>query len=215
MNSHNSIDVPGQILFSDSSGKIKSKPIISTQHTFFLDEAISEPANYRDEIHTLVHANDGDAIDIVINSPGGMMHTALAYCEAIKFSRASVTAVILGECASAATIIALNCPQVLVTDSAEFMIHTASFGSWGKSNNVKDHVDFTNSQVNTLIESTYAGFLTAKEIEKVKAGVEFWFNADETRERFQKRMTYIQNQARRAEREAKKIILGDGGNIDA
>lgn len=211
----NNTDVPGQLLFSESGGRIKSKPIVSAQHTFFLDEAISEPAHYRDEIHTLVHASEGDMIDIVINSPGGQIHTALAYCEAINFSRASITAVILGECASAATIIALNCPQVIVTDSAEFMIHTASFGTWGKTHNVKDYVDFTNQQINSLIEKTYAGFLTTKEIDKVKNGVEFWFNADETRDRFQKRMAYVQKQTKRAERAARSIILSEGGNINA
>lgn len=188
------------ILQSQTRLKARSKQF--SEFTFFLDEPIGSPSEYRDEIHTIVNASEIDTINIIINSPGGQLSTAQALVEAIKISEATINAVIMGECSSAATIIALNCPNVIVLDSAEFMIHTAKFGSWGNTNNVKDHVDFNQKQINKLIDATYTGFLTKQEIEKVKLGVEFWFDAEETRKRLENRIKFVEKEEKKKNKKA-------------
>lgn len=184
------------------NNRIKQQVRQFREFTFFIDEPIGEPSKYREELHTLLTASENDAITLVINSPGGQLNTAAALVECIKNTEAQVTALILQECSSAATFIALNCPQVIVSDSAEFMIHTGRFGSVGTANNVKDHVSFTVAQINKMIDETYVGFLNAAELEQVKNGVEFWFDAEETKRRFRNRTKYLVQQ----EKKRKKAI---------
>lgn len=162
------------------------------RHDVFLDTEIAEPLYYRDFISLLFNSNENDNINICINSPGGHLNTALAIIEGIKHSNAEVTAVIMGECYSAASMIALNCHNVIVLDSANMMIHTASFGTAGNTGNVKAYTDFTVKEVEKLLVSTYQGFLHKDEIEKIKTGVEIWLSADDIRKRMETRMKHLE-----------------------
>lgn len=157
----------------------------------FLDTEIGEPMLYRDLISLLFNADENATVNIFINSQGGHLNTAMAIIEAIKHSNAMVTGVILGECYSAASMIAMHCHNVAVLDSANMMIHTASFGTAGSTGNVKAYTDFTVKEVEKLLMSTYEGFLSKDEIEKVKTGVEIWLDADEIRKRMEARVKLL------------------------
>ena len=201
MNDDGQLDI-GNFIWGN---RIKRQVRNFNEYTFFLDEPIGDPNKYREELHTLLSASENDSITFVINSPGGQLSTAASIIECIKNSEAQITALILQECSSAATMIALNCPNVIVSDSAEFMIHTGKFGTGGNANNVIDHVKFTVAQLYKLIDETYAGFLTVSEIEQVKIGVEFWFDAEETKRRFRNRYNYLQKREKqRLKSETKK-----------
>lgn len=176
----------------NQSNRIKISKNISNNITIILDEELTKPSDYRDEVWTIMNAGEEDDTIILCNSMGGSLSTALMFREALLMSASPSTAIIAHECSSAATIIALSCDNVGVLDSAEFMIHTAKFGSGGNTNNVKDHVDFTHKQIHKLIDDVYTGFLTKDEIEKVKLGKEFWFDADETRIRLNNRAKFIE-----------------------
>lgn len=170
--------------------EIISKTIPVNYHTVFLDENIVEPAEYRELISLLLNSSELDTIDIVINSGGGRLDAARAIIESIKACAGSVKATIVGECHSAASMIALNCPEVVVLDSAQMMIHEASWGVIGKGSNNKSQNDFIHRTTEKLVRETYGGFLTAKEIEQVLSGVEMWFDADEIHERVIKLKKY-------------------------
>lgn len=195
-----------QLMFiQPPSQRIRVNKRQSTEYTIFLDDEITEPSNYRDEIFSIINSSEFDEISIILNTVGGSLSTALAFKEVLQLCPATSTAVLIGECSSAGTIIALACNNVAVLDSATFMIHTAKFGSGGTTNNVKDHVDFTHAQINKLIDSTYVGFLSKAEIEQVKLGKEFWFNADEIRERLQNRAKYFEQlEKKKAPKKSKK-----------
>lgn len=173
------------------------------RHDVFLDTDIGEPFIYRDFISILFNANENDIINICINSPGGNLNSAVAIIEGIKHSNANVTGVIMGECYSAASMIALSCHNIIVLDSANMMIHTASFGAAGNTGNVKAYTDFTVNEVEKLILSTYSGFLSKDEIDKVKTGVEIWLSADDIRKRMENRMKYIEELEKNQEEQAK------------
>ena len=171
---------------------INSTPISATQYDVFLDQEISEPANYRELNFLLNTASENDQFNLYINSPGGHLNTALMIIESLKVTNATTTAIIQGECHSAASMITMYCQEVAVLDSAHMMVHTATYGTVGNTGNVKAHTEFTTRQVEKLIDDTYAGFLTSEEIEKVKIGVEFWFDAEEIRARLERRTEYLQ-----------------------
>lgn len=157
-------------------------------HDVFLDSDIEEPSRYRDLISILFNATEEDSVHLFINSGGGNLDTALAIVEGLKNTKAEVTAVLIGACHSAASIISMYCHQVVVMDNAYSMVHTASFGSAGNVGNVKSHTEFTVRQVEKLLDDTYEGFLNKEEMVKVKQGVELWFSSEEIRERMENRV---------------------------
>lgn len=173
-------------------------------HDVFIDSEITEPSDYRELISLLFNASEEDSFNFFINSGGGHLNTALAIIEGLKHTNANVTAVLVGECHSAASMITMYCHEMAVLDSAHMMIHTASYGTVGNTGNVKAYTDFTTKQVENLLHATYEGFLTKEEITKIKLGVELWFDADEIRDRIQNRIKFLEEKAKQEEAEETK-----------
>jgi ATP-dependent protease ClpP protease subunit len=182
-------------------GAPQSSMIRASRHTInnfrvFLDENIGEAKKYRDLIDALVSAGQHDEFNLFINNGGGYLYTALAIIEAIKASQATVRAIVVGECHSAASIITLSCHEIMITDAASMMVHSASFGSGGFAHNVKHHADFSVAQMGVLFDEVYGGFLTDTEIKELKNGREFWFNAKQIAKRVESRMKHQQAKAK-------------------
>lgn len=171
----------------------------------FLDDDIEEPSRYRELLAVLFNASEDDTINLVLNSNGGSLDSALAIVEGLKTTHAKVTAVLIGACHSAASIISMYCHQVVVLDSAYSMVHTASFGSAGNTNNVKAHTEFTVRQVEKLLNDTYEGFLTKDELAKVKTGVELWFDAEDIRKRMESRIKFLQAKIRKTKKKQEVV----------
>jgi len=170
----------------------------------FLDGDIDEPSDYRELIAILFNAMEYDTVNIFINSPGGNLDTALSIIEGIRNSPAYVSAFLIGACHSAASMIALTCDQLIITDSANMLVHSASFGSAGTTGNVKSHTDFVVKQTNKLLDHIYEGFLSKEEIEDVKLGVELWLDAGEIKKRIQKRLELMESRAKKVNKKNKK-----------
>lgn len=170
----------------------------------FLDSNIEEPSEYRELLSILFGATEDDTINIFINSNGGHLDTALAIVEGLKSTSGHVTAVIIGACHSAASIISMYCHEVAVLDNAYSMIHTASYGTAGNTGNVKAHTEFTTRQVEKLLNDTYEGFLSKDELTKVKQGVELWFDADEIRSRMEHRVQFLTQKIKKLSKSAAK-----------
>jgi len=195
------------IQLNELLGSPKSQQYINTtetsmrHHDVYIDKEIEEPSEYRELISILFNATENDTVNMFINSPGGQLSSALAIVEGLKMTAAEVTAVIIGECHSAASIISMYCDRVAVLDSAHSMVHTASFGSMGSTGNVKSHTDFTVRQVEKLLHETYEGFLNKEELAKVKQGVELWFDADEIRSRMATRIKLLETKIKKQSKE--------------
>jgi len=174
------------------SSMIKTHKQPVSVHTVFFDEDIGPALKYRELIHLLYSAEEFDQFIFVINSSGGDLDGALSIIEAIKASNATVRAIITGKCHSAASIITLNCDEVMVTESAHSLIHTASYGAYGSTGQVKSNVDFSTKQIKQILENTYGGFLTPMEILDVHKGVEFWFDAKEIKKRLENKNKFLQ-----------------------
>lgn len=175
-------------------------------HQVYLDEPIGPPSKYRDLINTLYMAGENDEVNMFINSEGGYLSTALAIVEAIKASSATVRAIIVGECHSAASIITLNCHEIAVTESAHALIHTASYGAGGNSHMVQKHVEFSTEHIKRIISNTYSGFLTEAEMVQIHTGVEFWFDAKEISKRLDNRLKYLEAKKKPSKKRTAKRV---------
>lgn len=175
-------------------------------HQVFLDEEIGPPSKYRDLVNALHMSGENDQVNFFVNSSGGMLSSALSIIEGIKASDAIVRAIIVGECHSAASMITLNCHEIIVTDSAHMLCHTASFGTGGFTQNVKSHSDFSTAFINGIIDETYAGFMTVEELTELKKGVEFWFNAEQIRSRLETRLEYLKKESESKKKAVEAIV---------
>jgi len=160
-------------------------------HLVFLDEDITSPGNYRDVIHCLATCSENDNVNILVNSSGGRTDSAWAIIEAMKGCRGDVSVTVLGAAYSAASMIACMADECYFAESSEMMLHTAHYGSINTVPNVKTQVDFTTRQMNKLLDTCYKGFLSDKELEELKNGKEFWFDAEESGKRMVKRYKYL------------------------
>ena len=152
-------------------------------YDIYLDEEIKDPTYYRQAFQVLRSAQRGDLIRIYISSHGGNLNSALIFKNCIEDCQADVVAIIEAEAYSAASLIALSCPSIEVKPYATMMLHSASFGSGGSVQNVRDHVEFTGRHAESLMDEVYRGFISEDEMIDLKKGRELWFDYKEIGER--------------------------------
>ncbi len=160
-------------------------------HLVFIDDDIVAPSAYRDVIHCLATCSENDSVNMLVNSSGGRTDSIWQVIEAMKGCRGQVSVTVIGAAYSAASMLACMAPECYIADSAEFMLHTAHYGSIGTVPNVKGQTDFATRQINKLLDQAYKGFLTDKELEELKNGKEFWFDAEESGKRMTRRYRYL------------------------
>lgn len=78
--------------------------------------------------------NDNSPIELIINSPGGMVDAGSEIYTLIKEYSGESTAKIVGEAASAASIAAIATDKTLISPTGIMMIHNAANGTWGDHN---------------------------------------------------------------------------------
>ena len=175
----------------EQKGLIRTVTQQMNTHLVFIDDEITDPRNYRDVIHCLATCSENDSVNLLVNSSGGRTDSIWQIIEAMKGCRGDVSVTVIGAAYSAASMLACMAPECYIADSAEFMLHTAHYGSIGTVPNVKGQTEFATRQINKLLDQAYKGFLTDKELDELKNGKEFWFDAEESGKRMMKRYKYL------------------------
>ena len=160
-----------------------------TQHYFsvaFTDD-IKEPTFYDSVVNLLLTAEEGTKIDFLISSYGGRQDSFLALRGALQVTQAEVTGYLLSEACSAAGMLFLCCHNFVVNEFATLHCHTCSYGSYGKSDDVKQQVEHITRQNERIVRSVYEGILSKEEQDLLIAGREFYFDDIETKKRLQHR----------------------------
>lgn len=164
----------------------KYVPIITTDRHVdaYITDGIDDPSNYNELCHILRTAHKGDTITLHINTPGGMIDSAFMIIDAIKSSKAKVTAKLSGTVASAGTIITMACDNIEIANHTGFMIHNYSGGLSGKGHEMKARQEFIDDSLNDAFVDFYKGFLTEVEMKSVIDGKDLWMGKDEVMERW-------------------------------
>lgn len=162
-------------------------PITTNHFTIWFTNSIEDVSFYDHVLHLLYMAEEGDIIDLMISSYGGSLDTLLALRSAIGSSQAQVTGHLLANASSAAGMLLLSCHNFVVNEFSTFHAHTASYGSYGKTDDVKSQVDFITKQTEEIVRSVYRFVLDDVEIQKLLDGKEFYFDHREITERLQYR----------------------------
>lgn len=106
-----------------------------------------------------------------INSPGGEVFEGISILNMLRAHKANVTAVVDGLAASAASVIAAGCDDVVMSPGTQMMIHSPSTIVWGDAADMRKTADILDGVEASLIE-----------IYTAKAGEKDWTTllADET-----------------------------------
>ena len=178
---------------------IKQK--VATQYTVTIDEAFTEPSYYRGVVSMLMGASEEDTVIFLINSPGGRLSGLLTLLEGINMTDATTLAVLVGECSSAASMFALHCDQVFVSENATMLCHNVSYGTNGKGSDVLAHVNHVAKTSEKLLRSTYLNFLSEKEILELLNGQEIYLDSDEIKARLEQKQKATADQEQETEPE--------------
>lgn len=166
-----------------------NKPIVINSVDVYLDEPIAELGYYRNLLHYIRTMEEGDELRIWVDTPGGYLDTTLAMIDAINNSEGNITVIVSGKAHSAGGLLALAAPSLMIGDNASFMCHTASWGPGvAKHNNIVESVNYTTAQVNGIVKKYYKFFLTDQEIDMMLNGKDFWFDAEECKNRLENRV---------------------------
>lgn len=183
--------------------------ITNTNFTYYIDQYIGAPSQYRPLLQCMENMGEGDKLDIFVNSGGGRLDSAMAIINGMHSTEGDVTVISNGMTASAAGIILLSAPELVISPVSQFMAHNTTFGTYGKVGEIESNVNFSKKYLDKLLNESYYGFLTPQEIQEMKKGVDYYFDSEEILERLERRSKIHQaDLAREAkEQEAAKQVV--------
>lgn len=161
---------------------------VSKKHyrVYMLDE-IGAPGDYGELVEVLQDLDESCIVEFHINTPGGVLDTAVMLMNAIRKTKAKTIGKLSGTVASAGTMIALVIDELELAPYTAFMVHNYSGGLQGKGNELKVQQAFMDKETKRLFTEVYKGFLTSREIKKVLDGTDIWLNEEEVNKRLAKR----------------------------
>lgn len=175
--------------------------------------SIKDASDYQDIFEAIRNAGEADVIDILINSPGGYVGTAVQFKHILENTPATTRAHLEAECHSAATIIALACDELVVHPHALMLIHTYSGGGWGKSADLVSSVMAQDTWIKTLMKTSYEEFLSPKEIEALFEGKDYWIDAKDISARWENVMELRRLHHEEAIKEQEEAIREQAKNL--
>lgn len=152
-----------------------------------IDEVVQEASYYRAVSQAISQASGGDVVKFEINSTGGRFDGLVALLHSVVGTPATTVAEIVGECHSAASILALHCDEIFVGPYATMLCHSVRYGYVGKGADVEAYVNHTTKITEKLMRETYTGFLSEAEIIELLKGRELYLDSLEIIERLKVR----------------------------
>ncbi len=133
-------------------------------------------------------AEEDDNVTLNLNCNGGCMYVGDAILLAMRNCRAPIHVVATGRVASFATFILLNADSFELSPYTEILCHSAAFGSSGRMQDTKEHVDFTYNQCKKFLLNEYKHFFTEGEIvDMIENKKEVYMDSEEFLRRYNQR----------------------------
>lgn len=119
---------------------------------------------YEPLIALLISAPEQAVIEIMLDTPGGNLTTAITIASAMHHCKGKVTVYAIGQVQSAGSFIFAFAPNHVVLPGAQFMYHGAIVGMQEKIGTLRDFIVHIESYTNYLLErSVQLGILTKEE----------------------------------------------------
>lgn len=140
------------------------------------------------DIADLLNSIDANSdVDVYINSGGGSVFGALAIVSQLSRHNGKKTAYVDGLAASAASIIALSCDEVVMSNAAQIMIHKPLvYTGYANADNLRELADMLDKAQESILDvymTKVKDGVTREEIEE-KVNAETWLKGNEAAEIF-------------------------------
>lgn len=176
----------------DNRSRVLYKPTTTANYIIRLDGDVGEPQDHDDLLEALYTVEEGDTVDLYINSLGGHLYTAIQIIDAIQRCKGTVIGHLVGVGHSAASAIYLACQGWSVTPLGFMMIHNETGGCWGKNHERASEHEFNKTFNPFMLKTMYEGFLTEEEIQSVIEGKDIWLDSENITERLEGLAKYRQ-----------------------
>ncbi|NPA61657.1 MAG: hypothetical protein GXO06_05185 [Epsilonproteobacteria bacterium] len=130
----------------------------------------------------LKEAGDGDYLELVINSSGGLINEGQQFYNIIQEKFYGRTVAYLNNMGySMGALLFCMADKRVVYEYSDLMFHTYSHGSKGKGDEVQSHVEHTSKKLRKFFKHIVVkrGFLTKKEFKAMMIGKDFWMDTEE------------------------------------
>ena len=128
----------------------------------------------------LAELKEDEPAEIEINSPGGSVIAGMAMANAIKNSKAKITAHISGLCASMATVVACACDEIKIEEASLWMIHNPWSSAEGNADELRKQAAILD-QMKEIMIGFYRGKFSGVPEERLAELMadETWYTATE------------------------------------
>ena len=130
-------------------------PIISNDDQWIYDYFEIESTSPKKINGMLSEVKDNEELEIIINSGGGSVFAGSEIYTAFKSHKGNTTAKIVGIAASAASVIAMAANKVVISPTAQIMIHNVSSCAYGDYRDLQHEADVI-LNMNKSIANAYA-----------------------------------------------------------
>lgn len=150
--------------------------IVSNDDKRFYDYFKMEATCPKDVAKQIEKAN-GEELEVEINSPGGYVYDGSEIYTAIKEYKQGAVAKIVGVAASAASVVAMACKKIMISPTAQIMIHNVRSLAFGDYRDLQHEADVIKNY-NTSIANAYElkTGMSQKDLLKLMDS-ETWLNA--------------------------------------
>ncbi len=147
--------------------------------TIHITREIGPAHDFIEAVSLMAAAEPQDTITFKFNTPGGCLDTTLMLLAAFENCKALLHGDVVGEVASAGTMLLMEMDSISVSKWGSIMIHNYSGGVYGKGHELQARMDFEKTHLPALFNDIYRPFLTKAECAHVLAGGDLYFNATE------------------------------------
>ncbi|WP_130889858.1 head maturation protease, ClpP-related [Fusobacterium ulcerans] len=102
---------------------------------------LKDTNTYPLEVKKALDEADNKEVHVHINSYGGEVFAGVAICNMLKNYKGKTVAYVDGLAASAASIIAFGCDEVIIPNNAYLMIHRVSCGVFGNADDLRTQIE--------------------------------------------------------------------------
>lgn len=146
-----------------------------------------DPRNYIPYFKILQEAHEEDQIIFYFDSPGGRIDTLNLFLNALRRCRSKYILARINYAASAAALLALYCDNIEFNTNSTLMLHTASGGYRGKTQEIQSEVEHNKKNYEDLFKYILKKILSDKEIQELLDGKDFYFTGEEAIKRLKAR----------------------------
>lgn len=153
-----------------------------------ISDVLNNLSDVEEVVLALYEATEQDKIVLHLNCDGGACFVGDALTHAMRNCVAPIHCIATGRVASYATFVIMEADTFEMSPFTDVLCHSPSYGSYGKSQDVKEHVQFVDDQIAALVNHYYKDFLTPAELEDmIKNKREIYMTAEQFTDRINAR----------------------------